>query len=445
MARSFIKTLAAAASILVYAAQAQAASFDVAVEKAEVARVVSRDATRLEGLYKDLHAHPELAFQEKVTAAKLAKQMREAGFEVTEGVGGTGVVAILRNGPGPTVLVRTELDGLPLEERTGLAYASRDRAIWNGVSTPVAHACGHDIHMAAWVGAGRALAALKSRWAGTLIFIAQPAEETVSGAKAMLDDGFFARFGKPDYGFALHVTSAPAGQLLYRSGLMSSTSDALEITFHGRGAHGSAPAASIDPVLMAARFTVDVQSVISREKDPVAFGVVTIGAIEAGAAGNVIPDRSVLRGTIRTQDDAVRTKILNGVTRTAKAVADMAGAPPPTVTIAPGGKMLVNDPDLNERTASMFRAAFGADAQPLPIVMPGSEDFSEFVLAGVPSVYFLLGGVDPAVVAQVMRGERAMSINHAPDFAPAPQPTIGVGATAMALAVMNVAQPKPPL
>jgi len=440
MTRSLIKVLAAATGLLVCGAQANAAPFDALAAKAEIGKVVARDTARLDALYKDLHAHPELAFQEKATAAKMAKQMREAGFEVTEGVGGTGVVAILRNGPGPVVLVRTELDALPVEERTGLPYASHARAIWNGVATPVAHVCGHDIHMATWVGAGRALAALKARWKGTLIFVAQPAEEGVRGAKAMLDDGFIARFGKPDYGFALHVTPAPAGQVSYRAGPISSTSDSLEITFLGRGAHGSAPASSIDPVLMAARFTVDVQSVISREKDPTAFGVVTIGSIEAGTVGNVIPDRSTVRGTIRTQDEAVRTKILAGVTRTAKAVAEMAGAPAPTIALEPGGKMVVNDMDLTERTAAVFRAAFGADAVPFPMVMSGSEDFSEFILAGIPSVYFLIGGLEPEIFAQAMRGERALPINHAPDFAPAPEPTIRVGATAMALAVMSVTQ-----
>jgi hippurate hydrolase len=224
---------------------------------------------------------------------------------------------------------------------------------------------------------------------------------------------------------------------------MSSISDSLEIVFNGRGAHGSAPAASIDPVLMAARFTVDVQSVISREKDPAAFGVVTVGAIEAGGAGNVIPDRAVVRGTIRTQDEAVRSKILTGVRRTAKAVADMAGAPAPSVALEPGARMVVNDPALTKATAEVFTQAFGKDAQPFPLVMSGSEDFGEFAVEGTPSTYFLIGGLDPAVFASVMRGERALPINHAPDFAPLPQPTIGVGATAMALAVMNVARPRP--
>jgi len=419
---------------------AQAAPFEPGAARARVEQVLSRDLSRLDALYMDIHRHPELAFQEKATAAKLAREMKAAGFTVSEGVAGTGIVAVLKNGAGLTVLVRTELDALPMAERTGLPYASSAVTTWQGRETPVAHSCGHDIHMAAWVGAARALAALKNEWSGTLIFVGQPAEETTSGAQAMLKDDFVRRFGKPDYAFALHVSPAPAGTVLYRSGLMSSTSDSLEIVFHGRGGHGSAPAATIDPVLMAARFTVDVQSVISREKAPEAFGVVTVGAIVAGDAGNVIPDEAVVRGTIRSQDDAVRAKLLAGIRRTAQAVSDMAGAPAATVTIAAGGKMVVNDPALSERTEAVFKQAFGKGAQPFPIIMSGSEDFSEFVNLGVPSVYFLIGGLDPAFFANAIKAGH-LPINHSPDFAPEPEPTIATGATAMALAVMNVARP----
>jgi len=419
---------------------AQAAPFEPGAARARVEQVLSRDLSRLDALYMDIHRHPELAFQEKATAAKLAREMKAAGFTVSEGVGGTGIVAVLKNGAGPTVLVRTELDALPMAERTGLPYASSAVTTWQGRETPVAHSCGHDIHMAAWVGAARALAALKNEWSGTLIFVGQPAEETTSGAQAMLKDDFVRRFGKPDYAFALHVSPAPAGTVLYRSGPMSSTSDSLEIVFHGRGGHGSAPAATIDPVLMAASLSVDVQSVISREKAPEAFGVVTVGAIVAGDAGNVIPDEAVVRGTIRSQDDAVRAKLLAGIRRTAQAVSDMAGAPAATVTIAAGGKMVDNDPALSERTEAVFKQAFGKGAQPFPIVMSGSEDFSEFVNLGVPSAYFLIGGLEPAFFANAIKAGH-LPINHSPDFAPEPEPTIATGATAMALAVMNVARP----
>lgn len=416
--------------------RASAATHNAAIE-----RVVARDADRLTGLYKTLHAQPELAFAEHKTAALLAREMRALGLKVTEGVGGTGVVAILENGPGPRILVRTDMDGLPMAERSGLPWASKAMAPHNGKLSPVSHSCGHDIHMAAWVGAARALAALRHTWSGTLVMVAQPAEETVSGARAMLDDRFVERFGRHDMAFALHVTPAPAGTVLTRPGLMSSASDSLELTFHGKGGHGSAPATTIDPVLMAARFTVDVQSVISREKDPEAFGVLTIGAIQAGEAGNVIPDSATLRGTIRTQDEKVRTRILDGITRTARGVAQIAGAPEPTLAIKPGGRMVVNDTALTARITETFKASFGPGAQHFPIVMSGSEDFSEFAVDGAPISYFLIGGMDPDAFAKAMR-ERSLVVNHAPEFAPLPQPTISVGARAMALAVLTVAAPR---
>ena len=405
---------------------------------AAVDGVLASDYPRLDALYKDIHAHPELAFQETRSAAKLAKELREIGFTVTEHVGGTGVVGIYKNGEGPSVMVRTELDALPVEEKTGLPYASHVKATDQGRETYVDHACGHDIHMATWVGTARALVALKAKWKGTLVFVAQPAEETVSGAKAMIDDGFFKRFGKPDYGFALHTSPAPAGTIIYRAGAISSNSDALDLTFNGRGAHGSSPADSIDPVLMAARFTVDVQSVISREKDPAAFGVVTVGAIQTGMAGNVIPDTAVLRGTIRTFDDGVRGKILDGVARTAKAVADMAGAPPPDFKITPGAKAVVNDPELTAKTAAVFKQAFGAKVLQIPAPASGSEDYSEFIQGGVPSMYFFVGGYDPAVIAEDQKNHTAVPMNHSPYFAPAPALAIKPAVEAMALAVISV-------
>ena len=412
--------------------------------KTQIDGILLKQSNSLVTLYKDLHAHPELAFQEKATAAKLAKLMRAAGFTVTEGVGKTGVVAVLKNGEGPMILVRADMDALPMEERTGLPYASKVIAEYMGNETPVAHSCGHDIHMAAWIGAARTLAAMKDKWRGTLVFVGQPAEENVSGARAMLDDGFIARFGKPDYGFALHVTPAPTGMILYRSGVTSTNSDSLDLTFHGRGGHGSTPSATIDPVLMAARFTVDVQSVISRDKDADAFGVVTIGAIQAGEAGNVIPDEALLRGTIRTQNDQVRTRILDGIARTAKAVAIMAGAREPSLTIRPGGKTVVNDATLTARTVDVFKAAFGLNVQPMPHPMPGSEDYSEFVLAGVPSVYFLIGGYEKSRFEAGVKAGNLPS-NHSPEFAPDPEPTISTGASALVLAVLNVTRPAPDL
>jgi Peptidase family M20/M25/M40/Peptidase dimerisation domain len=265
------------------------AEIDVARLKTAIETSVEADYPKLDALYKDIHAHPEIAFQEVKTAARLAAEMRSLGFEVTEKVGKTGLVAIYKNGDGPTIMVRTELDALPMEETTGIAYASHDKTTWNGQETFVAHSCGHDIHMASWVGTAKTLVGLKDQWNGTLMFIAQPAEETVSGAKAMLADGLFTRFEKPDFAFALHDGPFGYGTVSYRVGIGSSNSDSLEITFHGRGGHGAAPQLTIDPVMIGARFIVDVQSVISREKNLTEFGVVSIGAIQGGTAENVIP------------------------------------------------------------------------------------------------------------------------------------------------------------
>jgi len=438
-APNHMKIKIALAAVLL-ASPALAAPFDVAATKKAVAAQLDKDYPRLDTLYKDLHQHPELGFQEVATAAKLAREMKALGFTVTEKVGKTGVVAVLKNGEGPSILVRTEMDALPMEEKTGLPYASTAKTTWNGKETFVDHSCGHDIHMAAWIGTARALVALKAQWKGTLVFVAQPSEESVTGAKAMLDDGFIQRFGKPDYGFALHVGPGAAGQVYYKAGVLTSNSDSLELTFNGRGGHGSMPSSTIDPVMMAARFTVDVQSVISREKDPAAFGVVTIGSIQAGSAGNIIPDKSVLRGTIRTYDAPVRDKILAGIERTAKATADMSGAPAPDLAIVSGGKAVVNDAALTEKTAAVFKTAFGPNAIATPNPGAASEDYSEFILAGVPSVYFAIGGYDPKAMAEAKAAGKPLPVNHSPFFAPVPEPTIRTGVEAMTLAVMNVAQ-----
>src|SRR3954462_14622448 len=339
------KSLLVAAALGVAALSPAHAEMDVARLKVAIEASVEADYPKLDALYKDLHAHPELAFEEVKTAAKLAAEMRALGFEVTEKVGKTGLVAIYANGDGPTVMVRTELDALPMEEKTGLDYASRDKAPWYGRETFVAHSCGHDIHMASWVGTAKALLGLKDRWSGTLMFIAQPAEEVGAGAMAMLMEGLFTRFPKPDFGFALHANGAFAhGTVLYTVGAGSSNYDGLQIKFRGRGGHGAAPQATIDPVMMAARFVVDVQSVISREKDPTEFGVVSIGAINGGTAENIIPDDVVLRGTIRSFKPEVRAKMLAGIERTANAVAAMSGAPEPEIKITEGAKAVINDP-----------------------------------------------------------------------------------------------------
>ncbi|MGO4328109.1 amidohydrolase [Cupriavidus sp. 2TAF22] len=413
------------------------AEIDVAKLKTAIDGNLVSAYPALDALYMDLHAHPELGFQETRTAARLASEMRRLGFDVTEGIGKTGLVAIFRNGPGPTVLVRTELDALPMEEKTGLPYASKAVTDWKGKPTPVAHSCGHDVHMAAWVGTAQTLVSMKAQWHGTLMFVAQPAEELVSGAKAMLEAGLFTRFGKPDYAFALHTAPMPVGFIGFDAGPLTSNSDDLEVRFKGRGGHGSAPNRTIDPVMMASRFVVDLQSVISREKDPKEFGVVTVGAIQGGTVGNIIPDDVVLRGTIRSYKPEVREQMLAGVNRTAKAVADMAGAPEPEVRITEGGKAVINDAQLVTRTEAVLRSAYGKGVTRMPAIT-GSEDFSEFVNAGVPSMYFFIGAYDPQRYhASRKPGETALPSNHSPFFAPVPEPTIKAGVGAMSLAVLS--------
>ena len=405
---------------------------------AQVPTLVNGMYPALETLYKDLHANPEIAFQEVRTAAKMAEEMRKLGFEVTEKIGGTGVVAIYKNGAGPMVLVRTELDALPMEEKTGLPYASKAKAQSNGRETFVAHSCGHDIHMASWVGTARTLLALKDQWKGTLMFVAQPAEETVSGAKAMLDDGLFKRFGKPDFAFASHTSPSPYGFVGYKVGPTSSNSDGLEITFKGRGGHGSAPDKTIDPITIAARFITDVQTVVSREKDPAEFGVVTVGAIQGGTVGNIIPDQVVLRGTIRSYKPEVREKLLAGIRRTANAAAMMGGAPEPDVALVPGGAAIVNDEAVVNRTTAAIKAVLG-NAQVVAVPpITASEDFSEFLNAGVPGMMFFVGVIAPEDFAASRKpGGKPVAFNHSPFFAPVPEPSIKTSVQAMSVAVLT--------
>jgi hippurate hydrolase len=429
----------AAAWLLAGMAHAQPASVTERFSK-DIDGQVEQHYAGVERLYKDIHAHPELAFEEVNTARKLASELRALGFEVTERVGKTGVVALLRNGAGPTILVRTELDALPMEEKTGLPYASKAQVSYEGKQTFVAHSCGHDLHMASWVGTAKTLAGLKDRWQGTLLFVAQPAEEVLGGARAMLDDGLFKRFGKPDFAFALHSWPMAYGEIGFNVGAVTSSADVFEARFHGRGAHGSAPDKSIDPVLIASRFVVDVQGVISREKDPFQFGVFSIGSIQGGTTGNIIPDNVLLRGTLRSYDPAVRTKMREGIRRTAAATAAMSGAPEPEVTLVPSGNATINDAALVERTEGALKAAFGAKVKRLPPIT-ASEDFAEYGTAGVPSMFFLVGVYDPKDVEAARQPQgRALPGNHSPFFAPVPEPSIKTAVKAMSLAVLSALQ-----
>ncbi|MBR1224373.1 MULTISPECIES: amidohydrolase [unclassified Bradyrhizobium] len=431
-----VKSLLVSAALCALPLWPAHAELDVPALKAAIEKSFEADYPKLDALYKDLHAHPELAFQEVKTAAKLAAEMRALGFEVTEKVGRTGLVAIYKNGDGPTILVRTELDALPMEEKTGLDYASREKTTWNGRETFVAHSCGHDIHMANWVGTAKTLVGLKDQWKGTLMFIAQPAEEIVQGAKAMLDDGLFTRFQKPDFAFALHAGGVPYGNVNYRVGVGSSTVDGLYIKFRGRGGHGAMPQLTIDPVMMAARFIVDVQSVISREKDPTEFAIVTIGSIHSGTVGNIIPDEATLLGTIRTFKPAVRNKLVAGIERVAKAAAAMSDAPPPEINIAEGTKAVINDPGVVATAEKVLKAAFGEKLRQTP-ANTTSEDFSEFAGAGVPSMMFNIGVYEPERWMAANKAGTPLAGNHSPLFAPVPKPTIQTGITALTLAVLS--------
>ena len=365
---------------------------------------------QLDTLYKDLHANPELGFQEVRTAAKLAAEMRAIGFEVTEKIG-----------------------------KTGLPYASKAKATALGRETFVAHSCGHDIHMASWVGTARTLMALKDQWHGTLMFVAQPAEELVSGADAMLADGLFTRFGKPDFAFALHTSPQPYGTVGYNVGAVTSNSDALEITFKGRGGHGSAPDKALDPIVIAAKFITDVQTVVSREKDPFEFGVVTVGAVQAGSVGNIIPDQAVLRGTIRSYKPEVRAKLLDGVRRTARAAALMAGAPEPEVTLQQGGLAVVNAESVVSTTEAVLKDTLGAKNVFRVPPITASEDFSAFVNQGVPAMFFFVGVSEPQQFMDSLKpGGKPLPFNHSPQFAPVPEPSIKTGVRAMSMAVLNV-------
>jgi amidohydrolase len=408
----------------------------------EVDAQVNTSYPALLDIYKDLHQHPELGFQEKRTASRLAQEMRRIGFTVTEGVGRTGLVALLENGSGPTVMVRTELDALPLEEKTGLPYASVvARAQWeNGTTTPVMHGCGHDVHMASWLGAAKALVALKDQWRGRLMFIAQPAEEGLGGAKAMLADGLFTRFPRPDFGFALHVNPSSAGSVTIKAGAYSSASDTVEILFKGRGGHGSMPSATIDPIVIASRFVTDVQSIISREKDAGQFGVITVGSFQAGTVANIIPDNALLKLSLRSHSPQVRQQLLDGVQRSATASALVANAPAPEVRVVAGTAAVVSDDALVQRTARKFERVFGKAFTLVPssgTPVSASEDYSAFIEAGIPSLFFGIGVSDPAAVAAAQTGGRPIPVNHSPYFAPVPEPSIKTATRAMTFAVLE--------
>lgn len=378
-------------------------------------------------LYLDIHEHPELSSAESQTAAKLAAQLRTLGYTVTEHVGGTGFVALLKNGPGKTVMLRTELDALPVEEKTGLPYASkvhaRDPA---GHEVPVGHMCGHDLHMSALVATAAIMAHDRSAWHGTLMLIGQPAEETITGAKAMVNDGLFTRFPRPDEVLALHVGNGqPAGQVGVVSGIYDSNADSIRITIFGKGGHGSAPHTAVDPIVTAARTILALQTIVAREVKPGEFAVVTVGYVNAGTKNNIIPDSAEMGLTVRTYKADVRKQVLAAITRIANAEAAAAGAPrPPSIERYETTDAVYNDPALTQRMRAVLETTLGKENVLTEEPITASEDFSVFVQQGIPGFYLSLGGADPQKFEQARATGVLLPSNHSPLFAPDVDPSL---------------------
>jgi hippurate hydrolase len=395
----------------------------------------------LEALYTDVHAHPELSMQESRTAELAAERLRSAGYDVTTGVGGTGVVGLLRNGEGPTVMLRADMDALPVEELTGLPYASKVRsANREGRTVPVMHACGHDMHVAWLVGATTLLAQARDAWHGTLMAVFQPAEETAEGARAMIDDGLFKRFPKPNVVLGQHVMVGPAGHIGGRAGSITSAADSLQIRLFGRGAHGSMPQSSIDPVVMAAATVMRLQTIVSRELGATEAAVVTVGSLQAGTKENVIPDDAVIKLNVRTFDAGVRKRVLAAIERIVNAEAAASGAPkPPEITSLDHYPLGVNDADASARIADAFRSYFSVDRVRHVEAASASEDFGSFGTEwGVPSMFWFVGGTDPDVYAKAKAAGEINKIptNHNPHFAPVIHPTLESGVETMVVGAL---------
>jgi len=380
-----------------------------------------------EALYKDVHQHPELSMQEERTSALAATRLEAAGFEVTTGVGHTGVVGLLRNGDGPTVMLRADMDALPVQEQTGLSYAS--------TVDGVMHACGHDMHVAWLAGTAALMARDRDAWHGTLMAVFQPAEEIAEGAQAMIDDGLFERFPKPDVILGQHVMPSSAGLIGSRAGVITSAADSLEIHMYGRGAHGSMPQASIDPVVMAAATVLRLQTVVAREIAPTESAVLTVGALQAGTKENVIPDEAVIKLNVRTFDQGVRKRVLDAIVRIVNAEAQASGAPKaPEFRTLDRYDLVTNDADATARVGEALRGHFGAERVVTSGPVSASEDFGSFGTEWhVPSVFWTVGGTDPDLYARAEQEGRLTELptNHNPKFAPVLHPTLETGVEAL--------------
>jgi amidohydrolase len=391
--------------------------------------------TKLESIYKDIHANPELSMQEQRTARIAADWLRQQGYEVTEKLGGTGVVGLLRNGQGATVLLRADMDALPMKENTGLPYESKKTGKGpSGEDTPIAHSCGHDMHVTWLMGATGILAENRDKWRGTVIAAFQPAEETGEGARAMVEDGMVRRFPKPDIALAQHVMSLPAGKIAIRSGPVLSMSDSWEVKLFGRGGHGSGPEFTVDPVVMAAATVMRLQTVVSREISMMDRAVVTVGSLQAGSSPNIIPDESLLRLNVRTFDEQVRETVLAAIKRIINAEATASQAPkPPAFTVVGEFPLTSNDEAATDKVTQALKGRFGSDVQQ-GSPATASEDVSVFARTwGAPLVFWFVGGTDPQMYAQAEQTGRlnALPSNHSPQFAPVLTPTLRIGIEAM--------------
>ena len=413
----------------------------------DLAQAVAKDYDEsLADLFVWFHSHPELSFREYETSARLAEELRAAGVEVTEGVGGTGIVGILRNGEGPLVMVRADMDGLPILEDTGLAYSSTVTQVdITGIEQPVMHACGHDVHVTSMVGTAKRLVAMRDSWSGTVMFVGQPAEERVGGARAMIDDGLYDRFGVPDFGLAFHVSAGePAGKVMITGGLIASSADSVDITVFGIGAHGASPHKGKDPVYIAAQIVVALQSLVSRELAPLEPGVVTVGSIHGGSKHNIIPDEVKLQLTVRADSQEAREKLLSGIERIAVGVGRTAGMPEdllPKVEVTEGTPPTVNDDELAARIHQAFVRDLGEDAvYEEPRQGMGAEDFAFFVMTEdeVPGAYFSVGGTSQADLDADEAGGPAVPSHHSPFFKIEPEPSVTMGVEAMTVAVMEL-------
>lgn len=416
--------------------------------------LVDREIPSLVATYKTLHAAPELSHHEEKTSAFLAKELRALGYTVTERVGkyerpewtSYGVVALLKNGAGPTVLVRTDLDALPVEEKTGLSYASKVKALNDaGQEVSVMHACGHDIHITTMLGTAKLLVALKEQWHGTLVLIGQPAEETGNGAKAMLADGLYSRFPKPDFAVALHDSAdLEAGRVGYTAGYALASSTSVDVKIRGIGGHGARPNAAKDPIVLAAQVILGLQTLVSRENSPLDPAVITVGSIHGGTKHNIIPDEVNLQITVRAFREEALQKLLAGIERVAKGMALAAGVPEnlaPVVNMnAESTPSTYNDPALTERLASAFVRALGRDNVVVTLPATVSEDFSLYSLEGhqIPTVIFWVGAVDPPKVRQSVETGIPLPTLHSALFAPLPEPTLRTGIKAMTSAVLEL-------